>query len=147
MYHTYISKKKIIHEQPFMLNLRLVNDNIRPQTLCGWFIEPSTGLILLLVILASYKHVEYLFTNEAFLYLMKTHKLICNYETSCKFIKDSIIIFIRVLTTQTSLKIDHDVWNKHSFNIINCNIKEINQNRCKSFVIFQLKLNSVVCEI
>jgi len=122
VYHTYISKNKILHEQPFMLNLRLVNDNIRPQTLCGSFIEPLIGLILLLLILPSYKHVEYLFTNETFLYLMKTHKLICNYETSCKFIKASIIIFIRLLTTQTSLKIDHDVRNNHSFNIINCNI-------------------------
>jgi len=122
VYHTYISKNKILHEQPFVLNLRLVNDNIRLQTLCGSFIEPSTGLILLLVILPSYKHVEYLFTNETFLYLMKTHKLICNYETSCKFIKASILISIRLLTAQTGLKIDHDVWNKHSFNIINCNI-------------------------
>ena len=122
MYHTYISKNKILHEQPFMLNLRLVNDNIRPQTLCGSFIEPSTRIILLLVILPSYKHVEYLFTNETFLYLMKTHKLICNYETSCKFIKASILISIRLLTAQTGLKIDHDVRNNHSFNIINCNI-------------------------
>ena len=82
MYHTYISKNKILHEQPFMLNLRLVNDNIRPQTLCRSFIEPSTGLIFLLVILPFYKHVEYLFINKMFLYLLKTqtHKLICNYE-------------------------------------------------------------------
>ena len=122
MYHTYISKNKILHEQPFMLNLRLVNDNIRPQTLCGSFIEPLIGLILLLLILPSYKHVEYLFTNETFLYLMKIHKLIYNYETSCKFIKASILIFIRLLTTQNGLKIDHDVRNNHSFNIINCNI-------------------------
>ena len=66
-----------------MLNLRLVSDNIRPQTLCGSFIEPSTVLNLLLVILPSYKHVEYLLINETFLYLMniQTHNIICNYET------------------------------------------------------------------
>ena len=40
---------------------------------------------------------------------MKTHKLISNYETPCKFIKASILIFIRLLTPQNGLKIDHDV--------------------------------------
>ena len=60
-----------------------MNDNIRPQPFCESFIEPSTVLNLLLVILPSYKHVKHLLINETFLYLMniQTHKFICNSET------------------------------------------------------------------